>query len=260
MLPQEMCVPIEKLNVPHLCRSVAKQSVALCSHHLTMRAFAPIILPHHDQRAFKVELGLFGGQLCSFQIDGSTELPEQKVQHDKVADDLPPTGPSFITGVCRFGFVEHLIGQQPLELGVLIFKRLHPGGFGNLHAPEFGFQPPGSELRGLSWRWLRTSVSAAVAKTSGKKVGMQTFAARSTNVSYRDASLEIGWLRTSSYRPKPAPTLYRWHCLKTCPAAARVGPASAVGRQNSRQCGLRPTRRFLRQARNRNRVSRSLPC
>src|SRR5690554_6018418 len=36
--------------------------------------------------------------------------------------------------------VEHRVGQQALELSVLIFQRLQPGGFGDLHAAILGFQ------------------------------------------------------------------------------------------------------------------------
>jgi len=84
MLLKEMCVPIEKLNVPLTSAAQSRKQFrrALPSHHLTMKAFATDILRINDQRAFKVELGLFGGQLCSFQIEWGLGITRASCRHE----------------------------------------------------------------------------------------------------------------------------------------------------------------------------------
>ena len=81
-------------------------------------ALRDVVIPHHSERCLS-PLGRSPLCLNQWRINGSPSVLSQKIFQDHV--------------------VEHRIGQQALELGVLIFQRRQPGGFRHLHAPYLAF-------------------------------------------------------------------------------------------------------------------------
>ncbi|MBP2463618.1 MULTISPECIES: hypothetical protein [unclassified Rhizobium] len=123
-LDEDLAVPIQ-----HDVNAPITETTALGRHQLHSRTYISVIRP---DAAVSHARPVDGQNFARATL----AQPHSAWRHGQQRPASHRASPFFQTTSFKNGIIQHGLGQQLLQLGVLVFQSLQLGGIGNLHTPE----------------------------------------------------------------------------------------------------------------------------
>ena len=147
-LPAGVVQSIEDLLVQEF---VAQAAIEALDESILLGLARVDVMPGHPVLVGPLQNGPTGklGAVVTDNASGLSVEPHQRIQlagyagaRDAGVGGQAQVLPAAVVDqqILQDDIVEHRVGQQALELGVLVFQRLQPGSLGDLHATILGFQ------------------------------------------------------------------------------------------------------------------------